>query len=351
MKIVIFGLSVTSAWGNGHATLLRGLFRALHADGHRVCFFERDVPYYASHRDAPQLPFADVRLYQNRQEIFHEARRELSGADVGMVTSYCPDGIEASDLVLSSNAARRVFYDLDTPVTLARLDRGETVEYVPPTGYAGFHMVLSYTGGPSLEALRRRLGAAKTAPLYGWVDPEFHHATPKAPEYASHLAYLGTYAPDRQPGLETLLLEPARRLPARSFLIAGAMYPSRDGWPSNVRLLGHVPPSEHSRFYSSSPLMLNVTRAAMAQDGYCPSGRLFESAACGTAVLSDWWTGLDCFFEPGREILVARSTEESVEALNHPLKTLAKIGQRARDRALSCHTAELRARQFLELIT
>src|SRR5947209_14617501 len=130
MKIVIFGLSVTSAWGNGHATLWRGLFRALHNCGHQVHFFERDTPYYAPHRDAPTLPYAHVHLYADWRDIKADAMRELRDADVGMVTSYCPDGIAACNLILHSGLWRSVFYDMDTPVTLSRLERGEAVEYL-----------------------------------------------------------------------------------------------------------------------------------------------------------------------------------------------------------------------------
>jgi spore maturation protein CgeB len=350
VKIVIFGLSVSSAWGNGHATLLRGLFRALNNLGHEVHFFERDTPYYAAHRDAESLPFARLHYYTDWSENLGRVKLELSTAEVAIVTSYCPDGIAACDLVLNSNLPRTAFYDMDTPVTLSRLERGETVEYMPEQGLAGFDLVLSYTGGQALDQLRHQLGARCASTLYGWVDPQLHYRVDPSSRFAADLSYLGTYSPDRQAALEELLIEPARAMENLHFLIAGAMYPSPEAWPRNIRHFGHVAPPEHASFYSSSPLTLNVTRALMASMGYCPSGRLFEAAACGTAILSDSWAGLELFFQPGEEILIARSTRDAVSAISKDPGCLRQIGLRARERALDCHTAEIRARRLSSLL-
>ncbi len=350
MNIVVFGLSISSAWGNGHATLLRGLFRALDRLGHEVQFFERDTPYYASHRDAGSFPFVNLHLYSEWSDVLDHARQALSKADVGMVTSYCPDGIAACDLVLDSGLARTIFYDMDTPVTLSRLEKGEPIPYLPKEGLAAFDLVLSYTGGQALEQLRERLGARSVAPLYGWVDPEVYYGAEPCGKFACDLSYLGTHSADRQVALEDLLINPARRLKNGRFVIAGAMYPNPQTWPENIRYFEHVSPHEHRAFYSSSPLTLNVTRGSMAAMGYCPSGRLFEAAACGTAVLSDWWAGLETFFTPGEEILIATSTADSVSALSKDHALLNQIGSRAKQRALDCHTADIRARRFLDLI-
>jgi spore maturation protein CgeB len=350
VKIVIFGLSVSSAWGNGHATLLRGLFRALNNLGHQIHFFERDTPYYAAHRDAASLPFAHLHYYSDWTENLSRAQQELSNADVAIVTSYCPDGIAACDLVLNCNVPRTVFYDMDTPVTLSRLERGEPVEYIPTQGLADFNLVLSYTGGQALDRLRDQLGARCASTLYGWVDPQLHYRVDPSSRFEADLSYLGTYSPDRQAALEALLIEPARQLANRRFLIAGAMYPSPEAWPRNIRHFGHVAPPEHSSFYSSSPLTVNVTRALMASMGYCPSGRLFEAAACGTAVLSDSWPGLDLFFQPGEEILVGSHTRDAVSAITKDRELLRQIGSRAKERALDCHTAEIRARRLISLL-
>ncbi|HEV7515460.1 MAG TPA: glycosyltransferase, partial [Thermoanaerobaculia bacterium] len=241
------------------------------------------------------------------------------------------------------------FYDLDTPVTLDRLRAGERVPYIGAAGLAGFDLVLSYTGGAALAELQSRLGARRVAPLYGSVDPAAHRPASPKPDYECDLSYLGTYAEDRQEQLDRLFLQPARQRPGLRFLIGGSLYPPDFPWGENIFYVRHVQPAEHPAFYGSSVLTLNVTRAAMARMGYCPSGRLFEAAACGVPLLSDDWEGLDGFFEPGREILVARSTAEALEALALPRADLARIAAAARQRTLAEHTAEHRARQMLDL--
>ncbi|HET6520442.1 MAG TPA: glycosyltransferase [Geminicoccaceae bacterium] len=349
MKLVIFGLTISSSWGNGHATLWRGLCAALNARGHRVVFFERDVPYYALNRDLWGLPpgAGELCLYADwGTDALPRARRHLADADAAIVTSYCPDGVAATELVLDSPVPVRGFYDLDTPVTLARLRAGESVDYIGPRGLADFDLVLSYTGGAALAELRARLGARRVAPLYGSVDPSVHRPGQSATQYRADLSYLGTYAPDRQAALDRLFIEPARRLPGRRFLIGGAQYPQAFPWTPNIFFVRHLPPSEHPAFYGSSRLTLNVTRQAMAAMGYCPSGRLFEAAACGAPVLSDWWEGLDAFFQPASEILVARDTADVTDALELSDAELAGVARRARERALDEHTAARRAAEL-----
>ncbi len=347
MNIVIFGLAVSSSWGNGHAALWRGLIGALLAAGHRVTFFERDVPYYREHRDLWTLPeHGELVLYPDWTQALPHMRRALAGADVGMVTSYCPDALAATRL-LQDSTVLRCFYDLDTPVTLARLDAGEAVDYIGPDGLAGFDLVLSYTGGGALEALRTRLGARRVVPIYGSVDPALHRPAPPRPEYNALLSYLGTYAADRQAALEMLFVEPARALPDQRFVIGGAQYPEGFPWTPNTFFVHHLPPPEHPAFYCSSRITLNVTREAMARMGWCPSGRLFEAAACGVPILTDAWAGLDSFFEPGREILVAHSTEDALAALRMAPDELAAVARRARDRTLSEHSAARRAAEMV----
>lgn len=350
MKLVIFGLTISSSWGNGHATLWRGLCRALARHGHRVVFFEKDVPYYAAHRDLFEVPGGELQLYSDWSDAIPLAQRELADADVGMVTSYCPAGVAASDLLLSSSARLRTFYDLDTPVTLGRLNNGETVEYLPPGGLGDFDLVLSFTGGTALDELQHRLGARRVAPLYGSVDPDQHHPVPPQEHYRADLSYLGTYAADRQTALHELFIETARRLPGQRFVMGGAQYPDAFPWTSNIFFVRHLPPSEHPAFFSSSRLTLNVTRQAMAQMGYCPSGRLFEAAACGVPLLSDSWVGLEAFFEPNREILVARATEDAIAALQLSDDELARIAAAARERTLDEYTAEHRAAELESLL-
>ncbi len=348
MRITIFGLSVSSTWGNGHGALWRGLIKALLLDGHRVDFYERDVPYYAANRDLAALPDGGrLIIYDDWAEILPDARRALAESDVGIVTSYCPDALQAEALLGESPVPLRCFYDLDTPVTLARLDAGEAVPYIGAGGLAGYDLVLSYTGGAALDLLRTRLGAKDAVPVYGSVDPELHSPAAPRPEYDALLSYLGTYAEDRQAVLERLFIEPARRLPAERFVIGGAQYPRQFPWAVNIFFVRHLPPSEHPAFYSSARTTLNVTRAAMAAMGWCPSGRLFEAAACGVPILTDSWAGLDAFFEPGREILVADDTDAAMEALALSNAELTEIARRARERVLDQHSAQRRAADLI----
>ena len=354
MRLVIFGLTVSSSWGNGHATLWRALVHALARQGHTVTFFERDVPYYAAHRDVRELPHGELVLYADWDAALPRARRALAECDVAVVTSYCPDARAASRLV--EDAAARAggpvaaFYDLDTPVTFARLDAGEPVDYVPEGGLAGFDLALSYTGGRALDLLRTRLGARRVAPLYGSVDPDAHRPAAARADWRCDLSYIGTYAADRQAALDALFLAPARRTPARRFVLAGSQYPQDFPWADNVWYLAHLPPADHPAFYASSRLTLNITRGAMAAMGWCPSGRLFEAAACGVPVLTDWWEGFDAFYAPGDEMLVARTTDEALAALALGGAELAAVARRARERTLAEHTADRRAAELVAAV-
>jgi spore maturation protein CgeB len=350
MKLVIHGLTISSSWGNGHATLWRGLCRALARQGHRVVFFERDLPYYATNRDLFELPGGRLVLYSDWDAVRRDAARELADADAAIVTSYCPDALAAGELIASSPRALAVFYDLDTPVTLSRLDAGEPVSYIGPRRLADFDLVLSYTGGRALDELQRRLGARLVAPLYGHVDPQFHRRTAPVAHYRADLSYLGTYSADRQGALQALFVEPARRCADRRFVLAGAQYPQQFPWYGNMFFVRHLPPDEHPAFFSSSRLTLNVTRQPMAEMGWCPSGRLFEAAACATAVLSDDWQGLETFFAPGAEILTTRDTAGALAALDLDDAEIGRIAVAGRERALAEHTSERRVAQLIDAL-
>lgn len=350
MKIVVFGLTISSSWGNGHATLWRGLCKGLARLGHRIVFFERDVPYYADSRDWHTLPCGELVLYRSWSDVAARADAELLDADAAIVTSYCPDAIAASEAIFDARQPVSVFYDLDTPVTLARLRAGERVPYVPDCGLGDFDLVLSYTGGVALEELDRSLRARNAHPLYGHVDPDVHRPVAPCDQYRADLSYMGTYAADRQVMLEQLFVEPARARPQRKFLIGGAQYPHDFPWTDNVYFVRHVPPADHAAFFSSSRLTLNVTRSAMASMGWCPSGRLFEAAACGAALLSDAWPGLDEFYCPREEILTATDMDGALRALDVSDSELARIGRAARERTLDEHTCHHRARTLSDLI-
>jgi spore maturation protein CgeB len=346
VKIVIFGLSVSSTWGNGHATLWRGLCKALTRRRHRVVFFERDVPYYADNRDLHELPGGTLILYRHWDEVRGRAQSEVDDADATIVTSYCPDGIAASGLATSGRGLS-AFYDLDTPVTLARHADGGHVSYVPSSGLCDFDLVLSFTGGLALELLRSRLGAKRVAALYGSVDPEVHHPADAKPHYAADLSYLGTYSPDRQAALRSLLLEPAACRPEKRFVMGGAQYPADFPWLPNLHFVRHLPSAEHPSFFSSSRWTLNVTRAVMAELGWCPSGRLFEAAACGAPILTDYWEGLETFFTPGQQIVIAAESTDVLMALELDEAERLRIAARARERTLDQHNAQRRADELI----
>jgi spore maturation protein CgeB len=346
-------LTISSSWANGHATPWRGLLTALHAAGHTATFFERNTDYYAAHRDMPAPDFCELVLYDDWTSICTRARATILESDVAMVTSYCPDGLDASRVVLEAPRALKVFYDLDTPVTVAALDEHGIAlpggaRYLTPDLIPRFDLYLSFSGGPLLDELRTRWGAQRTAPLYGSVDPRVHSPIANPPtEYRCALGYLGTYAPDRQDGLDRLLMQPARARPADRFLVIGSLYPGTISWPTNVELRWHLDPEDHAAFYSANRLTLSITRQAMRQWGYTPSGRLFEAASCGTPVLTDRFPGVEEFFAPGAEILVAETASDVQAALDLSDAELDRIGTAARERTLAHHTATSRASQLL----
>jgi spore maturation protein CgeB len=275
----------------------------------------------------------------------------MAEADVALVTSYCPDGPEACRSVWRAARGLKIFYDLDSPVTLSQVGRGEPVNYIPWEGLDDFDLVLSYTGGAALDELKNRLGAVRTAPLYGHVDPQVHRPGEAQPEFIGDLSYIGTYAEDRQHALELLMVEPARLRDRYRFVIAGAQYPHEFPWTPNILFVRHLPAAYHPNFYASSRFTLNVTRRDMAAFGWCPSGRLFEAAACGATIISDTWPGLGDFFTPAEELIAARSTEDVLGALELSDAERRRIAMRARERALSEHTSARRAAQFEAIVS
>ncbi|MGI4828019.1 MAG: CgeB family protein, partial [Janthinobacterium lividum] len=291
-----------------------------------------------------------LRLYRSFEEIRAEAKRVLQEADLALVTSYCPDGPEASELVLECANGVRAFYDMDTPVTLDSLETGAEVGYLPEQGLSGFDLVLSFTGGRALEELRSRLGARVVAPLYGSVNPLAHHPVEAVEGFRAELSYLGTYAEDRQATLERLFIQPAQQRPERRFLIGGAQYPESFPWTENIFFTGHLEPAQHPAFFCSGRATLNVTRRAMAEYGFCPSGRLFEAAACGVPLFTDGWEGLDEFFTPGTEILRVDTAEEVLNTLSLSDTELGQVAAAARERVLREHTADCRVRDLERIL-
>jgi spore maturation protein CgeB len=343
MNIAVLGLSITSSWGNGHATTYRALLRALAERGHQVQFFERDVEWYASNRDLPSSPYWHTTLYDSFDSL-HEWTAAIREAHVVLVGSYVPEGPRVIDWVMDVAQGVRAFYDIDTPVTLEKLRTG-ACEYMRADQVRAFDVFFSFTGGTILQRLEREYGAQRARPLYCCVDPERYHPTGEAQQW--HLGYLGTYSPDRQAALDLRLLQPARRWIGGRFVVAGPQFPQDLDWPPNVDRIEHLSPPEHASFYCAQRFTLNVTRSAMVDAGYSPSVRLFEAAACGTPIISDQWTGLDEFFEPGTEILVTGSADETLAYLRDLSDAeRQRIASRARARVLSAHTAAHRAAEL-----
>lgn len=348
LRITIFGLAISSSWGNGHATTYRALCSALKARGHQITFFEKDVEWYASNRDLPDPPYVDLVLYDDWQSTLPRIRRALADSDVVVVGSYFPDGVAAVTEMIDADVPVKCFYDIDTPVTVAALRKGGGCGSILASQLAALDLYFSFTGGPMLRALEREFHVPRALPLYCSFDPAQYHRGPAVPEFQCDLSYMGTYAADRQPKLAELLFAPAEAMPQRRFIVAGPLYPDTTRWPGNVRHMAHLAPQYHPMLYSSSELVLNLTRREMVIAGYSPSVRLFEAAACGATILSDNWAGMDEFFRSGEEILLASDREDVLRHLRAGIEP--KIGARAQQRVLAEHSAAVRAREFEDAV-
>jgi spore maturation protein CgeB len=344
MRISILGLSITSSWGNGHATTFRGLVRELVRRGHEVVFLERDKSWYAENRDLPNPPYGRTILYDSLAELESEYESLLVESEATIVGSYVPDGVAVGEWAIHAAGGVCCFYDIDTPVTLAKLRRGDH-EYVSPSLIPKYAAYLSFTGGPTLQMLEKDLGSPKALPLYCSVDRELYYPEPGETKY--DLSYLGTYSEDRQPTVDRLLTHSAREWNKGRFCVAGPLYPATIDWPTNVERVEHLPPAEHCEFYNASRWTLNVTRQDMRSAGWSPSVRLFEAAACGTPVVGDNWPGLDDFFDIGRELVVAETTEDALRTVRDwPADEAAAVGRAAREKVLTKHTAARRAEEL-----
>jgi spore maturation protein CgeB len=346
MKIVIFGLTLSSSWGNGHATPYRALLRGLHRLGHEVTFYEKDVEYYYWRRDFREVDYCELVLYLEREDVRQRALSDAAEADAVIIGSFCPEGARIADEVLALAKPLKVFYDLDTPVTLKELARGD-LEYVRRDQLPAYDLVLSFTGGAVLEQLESRWGVRVARPLYGCVDPDVYQRVAPSGDFTCGLSYMGTHSRDREQKLRELFLDVAARQPSDDFLLAGTMYPTDWDFPANVRRVDHVGPARHPEFYSSSRATLNLTRGDMAANGWCPSGRFFEAAACGTPLFSDWFAGLEDFFTDGEELRIVRSTEDVIAAMQLSDAELSRMASRARERTLEQHAGLRRARELL----
>jgi spore maturation protein CgeB len=346
LKIVVFGLSVTSSWGNGHATTYRALLAALHKRKHRIVFFEKDEEWYASNRDLSSPEFCDVRLFKEWRSILPVVRQELRDCDVAVLGSFFPDGIRAAQELISSNVPVKAFYDIDTPITLKKLRAGGA-EYLRAEQVAGFDLYLSFTAGPILQQLQTEFSARRALPLYCSFEPDVYYPRRTFRRYECDFSYMGTYASDRQAKLDELFVSCAQNLPKHRFILAGPQYPAKLKWPRNVRHIRHLSPRWHPHFYSSSRLTLNLTRKDMVDWGFSPSVRLFEAAGCGCPIVSDNWPGLGTVLKIGEEVLLVQNSADVISILKDADETeLQRIGRAARDRVLTEHSAAKRSEQF-----
>lgn len=346
MKIVFIGLTISSSWGNGHATTYRGLLKELGSMGHDVFFLEHDKPWYSNNRDLDLPKEYQLKFYTTVDELKAEFESLVQSAQLVIVGSYVPEGVDVSQWVLNTANGVTAFYDIDTPVTLDKLDKGDE-EYISKELISEFDLYLSFSGGEVLQLLEKKYRAKKAKALYCSVDPGIYYPMDLEKDYT--LGYLGTYSDDRQPTVENFLIRPANLLRDEQFAVAGPGYPHEIHWPENVTRIEHLPPDLHREFYNRQNFTLNVTRQAMIQLGFSPSVRLFEAAACGVPIISDEWKGLTDLFEEGKEIFIARSTEDMLYILrNTSEEQRKKVGEAARKKIMNSHTA---ARRALELIT
>jgi spore maturation protein CgeB len=346
--IVILGLSLSSSWGNGHATTFRSLIRGLQAHGKSVLFLERDVPWYASNRDLPNPDFCRLEYYTSVDDLLGRWSQTLEEAGAVIIGSYVPEGVAVIDALHALSLEQLCFYDIDTPVTLAKLMRDDE-EYLAKRQIPLFDTYFSFSGGPLLDRLEGEFGAQSAMPLYCSVDAERYGPTDDGKHW--DLGYLGTYSPDRQPTLEKLLIEPARRLPHLRFVVAGPQFPSDIDWPANVERIEHLPPAEHRAFYNRQRFTLNVTRADMIAAGWSPSVRLFEAAACGTPVISDVWNGIGDLLPEGEAILLARTAEDVVQVLTQTTDAQRQsLATAARRHVLTEHTSAARSGELIAML-
>jgi spore maturation protein CgeB len=314
-------------------------------------FFEHNVEWYEHNRDLPQPAYCEVHMFEKWEEILPKVRAELRDSDVAVVGSFFPDGLAALDEVLTSAVPVKAFYDIDTPITVAHLHESGKTDYLLASHLPELDIYFSFTGGPMLRELEERFGVPLAVPLYCSVDPENHNQLAPSADLLCDLGYMGTYAPDRQPKIEEFLCTPARKAPEAHFIVAGPQYPENIEWPVNVERITHLNPCRHADFYCSSRMTLNVTRRDMVLAGYSPSVRLFEAAACGAAIVSDNWPGLDTFFSPGEEILLPVGPDDVLRYIrDYDDHELRRIGAAARERVLARHTSSSRAMEFEQAV-
>lgn len=344
LKIVILGPSLTYPTGNGASATYRGLFRELSVRGHEVLFLERAGENPRGSREIRRRESGRLEGYSSLKQLKARHSAAVREADFVLVGSHIPDAVEIGDWVTRGAQGATAFYDLDTPRTLADVEQGiETcisAELIPR-----YSMYLSFTGGRILEHLEEEYGSPLALPLYPSVDARLFF--PEHSQARWDLGYLGGYSEDRQPALEKIFLEPARRWDQGRFIVSGSQYPRSIHWPKNVKRIPLAPPARRRTFYNSLRFALNLTSPQGIATGCAPSARLFEAAACGIPAVSEFWPGLETFFTPDEEILISHSPDETMIYLEDISELdRRRLGYRARERVLSRHTSRHRAAEL-----
>jgi spore maturation protein CgeB len=352
MNIAFFGSSIVSAYWNGAATYYRGIVRALHDRGHRITFYEPDAFGRQQHRDIDDPDWCTVVVYpaETEQQVLATVE-QARGADLVVKAS----GVGVHDTllesaVLSLQAPGRLvlFWDVDAPATLDRMqaDPADPLRALVPR----YDLVLTYGGGEPVRAAYRDLGARECVPIYNALDPATHFPVEPDPRFEARLGFLGNRLPDREERVEEFFLRAAAQLPAHRMLLGGSGWQDK-AMPPNVHYVGHVYTADHNAFNCTPLAVLNISRASMARYGFSPATRVFEAAGAGACLITDAWEGVDTFFEPGSELLVAGNADEvaaHVEALRP--QTARRIGQAALQRVRAEHTYAHRAAQLDALL-
>ncbi len=347
LRIAFFGSSLVSAYWNGAATYYRGVIRALHKRGHRVTFYEPDAYDRQKHRDMADPEWAKVVVYPATEADVDRCLQDARGAELVVKASgvgVFDELLERRVLELQRPSTRVVFWDVDAPATLERMeqDAADPFRALVPR----YDLVFTYGGGEPVVRAYARVGAKRCVPVYNALDPSTHHPVEPQRRFECDLAFLGNRLPDREERVNAFFFDAARKLPEKRFLIGG------NGWagaamPPNVRDVGHVYTQDHNAFNCTPRAVLNINRASMARFGFSPATRVFEAAGAAACLITDAFEGVETFLEPGREILVASSGEEVAELLGSlSPEQAARIGRAARERVLAEHTYDHRAAQF-----
>jgi spore maturation protein CgeB len=346
LKIAFYGSSLVSSYWNGAATYYRGILQALALRGHKIVFYEPDAFDRQKHRDIPDPDWARVAVYPATEAGVYAALEEGKSADVLVKAS----GVGAFDELLEREiltlrdrmGSRAIFWDVDAPATLERMAADENDPFRDLVSRYDF--VLTYGGGDPVASRYRSFGAQECVPIYNALDPETHRPAPPDPAFESSLGFLGNRLPDREARVHEFFFGPASKLPHRQFVLGGAGWDRDVPELANVRYIGHVYTRQHNAFNCTPQAVLNVSRESMARFGFSPATRVFEAAGAGACILTDEWEGIDFFFEPDREILVASSGEEVAALLDSLTPERARsIGDAALKRALAEHTYDRRA--------